>query len=142
MKAPKKKKDYAAMEKDSEAFEKHKFNYVKNALRIATYKWPYFSIALSKSRIERGMYACNSCKAAFGPKQINRDHIVPVISVETGFTNWTDYINRLFVKSDGIQILCELCHENKTSTENTLRAKYNQKPVRIKRKKRLQKQKK
>jgi hypothetical protein len=38
-----KKKDYKAIENNQEAFEKHRFNYVKNALRIATYKWPYFS---------------------------------------------------------------------------------------------------
>lgn len=130
----KNKKNYNIIEKDNEAFEKHKFNFVKNALRIATYKWPYFSIALSRQRIERGLYTCESCKNSFGPKEINRDHIIPVISVETGFTTWTDYINRLFTKSEGIQILCLKCHENKTVIENHMRTKYGQKPLKIKKK--------
>lgn len=127
------KKDYKAIENDSEAFEKHKFNYVKNALRIATYKWPYFSMAMSRQRLERGLYQCEACKDSFGPKEINRDHIEPVIAV-TGWVSWEEYINRLFVKSEGIQILCERCHENKTATENILRVKHNQKPIKVKKK--------
>lgn len=127
-----KKKDYKAIENDNEAFEKHKFNYVKNALRIATYKWPYFSIAMNRQRLERGLYLCESCKGSFGPKEINRDHIEPVIDVKTGFTTWENYINRLFVKSNQIQILCLQCHENKTFTENTMRLKYGQKPIKVK----------
>lgn len=133
-----KKKDYNAMEKDNEAFEKHKFNFVKNALRISTYKWPYFSIALAKSRLDRGLYQCASCKGTFGPKEINRDHIEPVIAV-TGFTNWTDYINRLFVKSDGIQIICIQCHETKSMVENEMRRKNGQKPLRTKKRKKIKK---
>lgn len=128
-----KKINYKELEKNQEGFEKHKFNYVKNALRISTYKWPYFSIAMSRQRIERGLYTCESCKNAFGPKQINRDHIEPVIPV-TGWTSWQDYINRLFVKSQQIQILCIACHENKTSIENIMRVKNNQKPIKIKKK--------
>jgi len=130
----KKKKDYSSIEKDNEAFEKHKFNFVKNALRIATYKWPYFSKALARQRLERGLYQCESCKGAFGPKQINRDHIEPVVAV-TGWSGWTDYINRLFVKSDGIQILCISCHENKSLVENQMRKKYNQPIIKIRKKK-------
>lgn len=128
-----KKKDYKAIELNDEAFEKHKFNYVKNALRIATYKWPYFSMAMSRQRLERGLYLCELCKGSFGPKEINRDHIEPVIPV-TGWTNWETYINRLFVKSTGIQILCIGCHEQKTAIENILRVKNNQKPIKIKKK--------
>lgn len=134
-----KKKDYKKIEQNQVDFEKHRFNYVKNSLRLATYKWPYFSMAVSRQRIERGLYTCESCKGAFGPKEIERDHIVPVISVETGFTNWEDYINRLFVKSDQIQILCVTCHEQKTNVENILRIKYGHKPLKKKSKKRVKK---
>lgn len=133
-KKPKKKKDYIAMEKDKEAFEKHKFNYVKNALRIATYKWPYFNMALTRQRKDRGLYECESCKSCFGPKEINKDHIVPVIDVQKGFTTWQDYIDRLFVNSEGIQILCLSCHTSKTGVENEIRRKYGQKEIKIKNK--------
>lgn len=125
------KKDYKSIEKDDEAFNKHRFNYVKNALRIATYKWPYFSMAMTRQRLERGLYQCESCKGSFGPKEINRDHIEPVVAV-TGWSNWEDYIKRLFVKSDGIQILCITCHETKTMTENQMRVKNGQKAIKVK----------
>jgi hypothetical protein len=128
-----KKKDYKAIENDNEAFEKHRFNYVKNALRIATYKWPYFHMAMSRQRLERGLYQCESCKGSFGPKEINRDHVEPVIAV-TGWVNWEEYIKRLFVKSEGIQILCIACHENKTATENIMRVKNGQKAIKVKKK--------
>jgi hypothetical protein len=127
------KKDYKSIEQNKEAFEKHRFNYVKNALRIATYKWPYFSMAMSRQRLERGLYQCESCKGSFGPKEINRDHIEPVVAV-TGWDGWESYINRLFVKSEGIQILCLTCHETKTMTENQMRVKNGQKAIKVKKK--------
>lgn len=129
-----KKKDYTAIENDNKAFEKHKFNYVKNALRIATYKWPYANRAYAAARIERGFYKCASCGEAFGPKQVQKDHIVPVVDPFTGFTNWQDFIDRLFVKSNGYQILCLGCHETKTATENQIRVKNGQKPIKVKKK--------
>jgi molybdenum cofactor biosynthesis enzyme MoaA len=130
----KKKKDYSAIEKDKEAFDKFRENFAMQALRRSTYRWPYGHMAMARQRIERGLYTCESCKEAFGPKEINKDHIEPVIPV-TGKKSWDETIERMLVKSTGYQILCLNCHEIKTQLENQLRVKNGQKPVRIVKKK-------
>jgi hypothetical protein len=54
------------------------------------------------------------------------DHVEPVVSLK-GFTNWEDYVQRMFPNIDGIpnpkgfQILCNLCHDNKSLNENLIR---------------------
>lgn len=140
MKSPKKKKDYAAIEKDQEAFEKFRYNFVMQSLRRATYRWPFGHMALKRQWRDRGLYECEQCHKCFGPKDVNKDHICPVIPL-TGFSNWTEIINRMFVKSDDYQILCLLDHSLKTEIENKMRVQYGQKPVRImkKRKKKIAK---
>lgn len=133
-KKPKKKKDYSAIEKDPEAFKKFRDNFAMQALRRATYRWPYGHMAMGRQRIERGFYKCESCGQAFGPKEINKDHIEPVIPV-TGKKSWDETIERMFVKSDQYQILCLVCHDSKTAVENQMRIKNGQKPIRSKKKK-------
>jgi hypothetical protein len=130
MKTPKKKKDYSVIERDQEAFNKFRDNFTMQALRRATYRWPYGHMALARQRIERGLYTCESCKQAFGPKEINKDHIEPVIPV-TGKKSWDETIERMLVKSSGYQILCLTCHDAKTLVENQMRVKNGQKPVRL-----------
>lgn len=134
MKTPKKKKDYAAMENDEEAFKKFRHNFVNQSLRRSTYRWAFGHMALKKQWRDRGMYECESCKKCFGPKEVQKDHIVSVIPY-TGFKSWDETIERMFCKSDGYQILCIGCHEVKTQTENLMRVKNGQKPLRLKKKK-------
>lgn len=130
-KTPKKKKDYKAIEQDQEAFEKFRYNFVMQALRRSTYRWPFHHMALQRQKIEYGLYKCESCQGAFGPKQVEKDHIVSVIPYD-GFKSWDETVERMLVKSDQIQILCITCHNNKTQTENEIRKKHGQKPQRIK----------
>ena len=134
------KNDYSKIEKDEEAFQKLLKNFITQTLRRATYRWAYKNIAKNKMRIERGLYTCQGCGNAFGPKDIELDHIIPVIDLKNGFTTWDDFIKRLFVKTDGFQVLCKnICHSQKTAVENQLRIKYGQKPVRINKKKKRKK---
>lgn len=135
MKSPKKKKDYNAIESDPAQFEKFKYNFVMQALRRATYRWPFHHLAMKRQNRDYALYECENCHQCFGPKQINKDHIEPVIPV-TGFKSWDEVINRMFVKSSQIQILCEaVCHPIKTNLENALRIKNGQKPLRTRKKK-------
>jgi 5-methylcytosine-specific restriction endonuclease McrA len=97
-------------------------SWLKQKLRRLSYQWPEMREATVKARVERGKYKCASCEGIFGPKEINRDHINPVDDVETGFTNWDNYIDRLFCSADLIQILCKTCHSYKSSLEQTIRA--------------------
>lgn len=139
------KKDYKAIEKDQVQFDKFLYNFVMQSLRRATYRWPFGHMAMKKQWRDRGMYECEMCdlKKCFGPKEVQKDHIEPVIPY-TGFKSWDETIKRMFVKSDGYQILCLEHHALKTQIENQMRIQNGQKPIRInkKRKKKLQKNKK
>jgi 5-methylcytosine-specific restriction endonuclease McrA len=66
-------------------------------------------------------YQCAKCDNVFPKKLIQVDHIDPVISPATGFTTWDNYIERLFVKADKLQVLCKGCHKNKSVEENNWR---------------------
>lgn len=129
-----KKKDYKLIEQDEEAFKKFRHNFVMQSLRRSTYRWPFGHMAMKAAKIEYGLYQCESCKGSFGPKEINKDHIEPVIPVDTGFQNWDQTIERMLVKSNGYQILCLTCHDAKTLVENQMRTKYGQKTIRYKKK--------
>lgn len=136
MKKPKltQKEKFKQLEKDQEAFEKYRLNFVKAQLRRASvWKWPAAGIAIQRNKID-GMVQCDGCKSYYTEKNINRDHIEPVMPV-TGWISWENYIERLFVKSSGIQILCIPCHDSKTMVENIMRVKNNQKPIKLKKKK-------
>ena len=45
------------------------------------------------------------------------DHIQPVVETSVGFVDWNTYISRLFCSSNNLQLLCPLCHKNKTLVE-------------------------
>lgn len=97
--------------------------FIVGLLRRGTYRWPPRSDALKKARVERGLYQCAMCKLAFKKKEVQVDHIIPVVSIKTGFSNWEEYIERMFPMEDGFQILCKPCHSTKTDTENHYRKK-------------------
>lgn len=126
------KNDYNKIEKDEEAFQKFLKNFVTQTLRRATFRWPFKNMAKSKMRVERGLYECQSCHGIFSPKDIELDHIIPVVDLKKGFTSWDDFIKRLFVKTDDFQVLCKnICHTQKTNIENQIRVQNGQKPKRI-----------
>jgi 5-methylcytosine-specific restriction endonuclease McrA len=95
--------------------------FIVQILRRATYKWKPRTEALKKSKIERNQYKCAMCEGIFTHKQVHVDHIIPVIDPASGFTNWDDYITRMFPDERGFQILCTSCHDAKTQTENNIR---------------------
>jgi len=90
------------------------------ALRRASYRYPPRNQAKIASRRARGEYECSQCHGLFGPKEIQLDHIVPVIPIE-GFTGWDTYVERLFCELEGYQVLCKDCHSTKTIEENKKR---------------------
>jgi 5-methylcytosine-specific restriction endonuclease McrA len=49
------------------------------------------------------------------------DHIIPIVNIKDGFTNWDDYINSLFCDSNNLQFICKICHDNKTFLEDQQR---------------------
>lgn len=55
------------------------------------------------------------------------DHIAPVVDPKTGFTNFDDYINRLYCEVSGFQVICETCHDIKSASEGQVRKKKRKK---------------
>lgn len=61
-------------------------------------------------------YQCNQCKKWFAEKEINVDHIIPAGTL-TCSTDLPGFVDRLFVEIEGLQVLCETCHNVKTQLE-------------------------
>lgn len=104
-------------------FNNQRNSFVKKVLRNASLKWDERNEAKKLARVERGLYKCTECgdSPLWGPKQIFLDHIQPVVPVDSKNQTWDSYIERLFVKAEGFQILCEIHHSTKTQAENMLR---------------------
>lgn len=100
--------------------------FIIRVLRRSSYLWPARNEALKAARIERGFYKCASCKETFERKQVQLDHILPVVNIK-GFTTWDDYILRMFPPAEGFSVLCISCHSSKTLTENFQRQQYKKK---------------
>lgn len=98
--------------------------FVVFALRRFSLRFYSRNEAMKLARIERGRYRCATCEGIFHRKEINVDHINPVVPLKDGFTTWDIYINNMFPKPEGFQILCELCHSIKTQNELSLRKYY------------------
>lgn len=103
-------------------------SFVKGALRSA--RWPPKYEALLRAFTERKVniatgrvakhYLCASCSIDFPLKQVQVDHIHPVIDPYTGFVSWDVLIERLFCEVDGFQVLCDSCHSEKTNKERAI----------------------
>jgi len=94
-------------------------------LRRATYRWSARSEALKESRKDRNAYECAMCKDIYKNNQIVLDHIIPVVDPKLGFTNWDDYVDRMFPEKEGFQVLCSSCHDIKTELEDEMRKHFN-----------------
>ena len=94
--------------------------FVIATLRRASYRWPARNEALARARVSRGLYKCEMCGEIFKKKEIQLDHIEPVVPV-TGFTTFDDYVERLLCDASGYQVICEREHAVKTLHENLAR---------------------
>jgi 5-methylcytosine-specific restriction endonuclease McrA len=66
---------------------------------------------------------CASCKDCFPTKDVQVDHIKPVVG-EEGFKSWDEYIDILWCEKDNMQVLCKPCHQVKTNKEKAARAAF------------------
>ncbi len=107
-------------------------SFITSALRAATRRWGPKSEAKTLARVRRGYYTCAECKeempATFKNERGRRtnnsvvDHIVPVVDPAVGFTNWDDYIKRMFCEVEGLQVLCYNCNRTKINEERAIAA--------------------
>jgi len=151
------------MAKEKKAKKRKEFDlddFLIRILRAAFRKTPMYSEAKKRAKEEyfeeskhgkpmrRVRFICASCNRRFfdkeGQREIAVDHIDPIVSVETGFTNYSEWIKRHFCLGDDgkiyvekLQILCNYpdkdmskygnirsCHKIKTAAERTLAAQH------------------
>ena len=82
-----------------------------------TLKDAYVGIRLNEKTNREGKhYLCALCEGEFPAKEVEVDHIEPVVPKE-GFTTWDDYISRLFCDKSNMQVVCKGCHKIKSYNE-------------------------
>ena len=92
-------------------------------------KWKALKAAMVGKKINKRTgrlaehYLCASCGGFFVARDVQVDHIDPVVSPEEGFQDWWTYFNRLYCEADNLQVLCKQCHREKTNAERKERMK-------------------
>lgn len=100
--------------------------FVLSGLRRMSYRWPSRYMAQKAAKVERGLYFCNICGCIEKKKEMQMDHVEPVIPIE-GFGagiswDWNQVIDRMLPDEiSGWQYICKSCHLSKTKEENLKR---------------------
>jgi 5-methylcytosine-specific restriction endonuclease McrA len=101
-------------------------SFIRGNLRRTSMKWPPIANCLKQARVSRGEYLCAGCQNVVPAtvkvdgkrvKNVHVDHIEPVIDPAIGWVDWNSLIERMFVESDKLQLLCSECHTVKTNEE-------------------------
>jgi 5-methylcytosine-specific restriction endonuclease McrA len=108
-------------------------SFITSVLRAGSRRWPPKYETLREAATEKKinpktgrlaqLYLCATCCGEWSSKDVQVDHISPII-LPTGFTTWDMYIERLFCDKDNMQVLCISCHKVKTQEEKELRKQY------------------
>jgi hypothetical protein len=64
---------------------------------------------------------CQVCNQWVGSTKLSVDHIDPVVSVEDGFIDWNQFIDRVWCPKSNLQRICDTCHNAKTNAERIAR---------------------
>lgn len=72
-------------------------------------------------------YKCAMCGNIFVAKDVEVDHVLPVVDPVVGFVSWDEFIKRLYCPKENLQVLDKECHKLKTASERIAR-KTSQKP--------------
>lgn len=97
--------------------------WLRNHFRRLSMRWPPRNEAMRRARIAPNTYVCNACKGHFRNKDVQADHISPVVPVNRTHHDLTldELAARLFVPVEEYQVLCVDCHAEKSSFENEQR---------------------
>lgn len=112
--------------------------FAKGVLRRATRKTKGYNECLSKvKRLEPmvkkdgtkgkkmlSWFKCAHCEGEFKRREINVDHIIPIVPVDAPIPEISDWIHRLYCDSSELQVLCITCHKVKSKAEAAARAKW------------------
>jgi len=108
---------------------------IRGALRRAFARSPVVQEIMNESRREEPRYKkdgslakkpwvkrqCQVCSNWVGSTKIAVDHINPVVSVDDGFQDWNEFVDRLWCDKKNLQRICNDCHDVKTQHERITR---------------------
>jgi len=105
-----------------------RFNsFITSTLRAGARRWQPKYDTLNAAKTEKKInektgrlaqhYRCQLCLKEFTTKDMEVDHINPVVDPLTGFESWDVFINRLYCEAENLQALCKTCHKAKTLEE-------------------------
>lgn len=107
--------------------------FITSVLRSGMRRWPPKYAALKNAFAGKKLntksgrvgqhYRCAACRTDFPSKDVEVDHIEPVVDPKKGFEGWDTFIARLYVTEEELQVLCKKCHKKKTATEKLQRKK-------------------
>lgn len=111
-------------------------SFVTSTLRSGARRWPPKFETLNAAKTEKRVnsktgrlaqhFLCNGCGEEFPAKDVQVDHINPVVSPSKGFKTWDDFIDKLYCEKDNLQVLCLACHKKKTADEKQEKKNANQ----------------
>ena len=109
-------------------------SFVTSTLRAGSRKWPPKYETLNAAKTEKKInkatgrlaqhYLCAMCEQQYTQKDVQVDHIKPVVDPKKGFVSWDTYIDRMFCEGKNLQVLCKVCHVEKTKLEKEISKKY------------------
>lgn len=109
-------------------------NFIISALRSASNRYPPKYECLNAAKVGKKVnkatgrlaehYKCAACKKHFVAKEVQVDHIEPVVSPLTGFIDWNTFVARMFCPITNLQVLCRWCHKVKSDKEKKERLKW------------------
>lgn len=109
-------------------------SFVISTLRAGSRKWPPKYETLNAAKTEKKVnkatgrlaqhYLCAMCEQEYTQKDVQVDHIKPVVDPKKGFVSWDTYIDRMFCEGKNLQVLCKICHAEKTKIEKEISKKY------------------
>ena len=101
--------------------------FIISTVRSAMRKWPPKYKALKSAAVGKKTnrhtgrqaehYKCAECEKEFIAREVQVDHIKPVVDPSEGFVDWETYFDRMFCEEKNLQVLCKPCHQLKTNAE-------------------------
>lgn len=102
-------------------------SFITSTLRSGARRWPPKYETLNQAKTEKKVnaktgriaqhYLCNHCNKEYTAKDVEVDHINPVVDPTEGFISWDVFIERLFCEKENLQVLCKGCHLIKSNLE-------------------------
>lgn len=106
-------------------------SFITSTLRGGLRRWPPKWETLKEAKVGKKIneksgrlaehYKCASCKKEYVSKDVEVDHIKPVVCPKKGFVSWDEFIKRLYCPKENLQCLCKKCHKEKTNQEKLKR---------------------